>query len=161
MTAKVSALRPPSLQLRSIICSAPFIRTRMHPTVYFSVPRCNKIEEDFQFLPRDVMHKRGLRRHAVSVCLSVPCLPRLCFVSKRLKRYCRSCYGMRIGNNIQAFEWYHFNDLERLLTQVSRSCHFGAKYLRNSSVDGYSYNGILIGMPYSRVSFLMTLSDLE
>ena len=71
MTAKVSALRPPSLQLRSIICSAPFIRTRMHPTVYFSVPRCNKIEEDFQFLPRDVMHKRGLRRHAVSVCLSV------------------------------------------------------------------------------------------
>jgi len=49
------------------------------------------------------MHKRGLCRRAVSVCLSVT------FV------YCvetgkdtASCCGMRIGNRIHAFEWYHF-----------------------------------------------------
>jgi len=38
-----------------------------------------------QFLPLecDAMHKRGLCRHSVSVCLSV-CLLRSCVVSKRI-----------------------------------------------------------------------------
>ena len=41
-----------------------------------------------QFLPRDAMHKRGLCRHAVHVCLSVSlsvCLSRSWFMSKRIK----------------------------------------------------------------------------
>jgi len=36
------------------------------------------------FLPRDAMHKRGLCRHAVSVCPSV-CLSRSYILSKRIK----------------------------------------------------------------------------
>jgi len=40
------------------------------------------------FLPRDAMHKRGLCRHAVSVCVCVcvcVCLSRSYIVSKRIK----------------------------------------------------------------------------
>jgi len=44
--------------------------------------RLKKLSDQNQtasFLPRDAMHKRGLRRHAVSVCLSV-CRPSVTFV---------------------------------------------------------------------------------
>jgi len=37
------------------------------------------------FLQRDAMHKRGLYRHAVSVCVSV-CLSRSWIMSKRIKK---------------------------------------------------------------------------
>jgi len=49
---------------------------------------------------------------------------------------------MWIWNRTQAFDWYHFNDLERPITQISRSRH----YLISEPVPNiYSYNGILIG----------------
>ena len=108
------------------------------------------------FLPRYAMHKRGLCRHAVSICLSIRlsvCLtrswimskrinvsskffhhskwggdiltgtpvmgatnarvvwknddfrPTSCFISKMLQH---SYHRRRIGNRVQAFEWYHF-----------------------------------------------------
>jgi len=65
-----------------------------------------------RFLPRDAMHKRGVRRRAVSVTLS-----RSCIVSRRL-RYSHHCYGMQIGIT-QAVEWYYFS-----MTLSDLSCRF-------------------------------------
>jgi len=39
-------------------------------------------------------------------------------------RYGHSYYRMRIGNRIQSFECYLFNDLEVLLIQISRLRHY-------------------------------------
>ena len=51
------------------------------PILYYVTAR-----KRLKFLPRDAMHKRGLCRHAVSVCLSV-CLSRSSVASKRIKIY--------------------------------------------------------------------------
>jgi len=49
------------------------------------------------------------------------CLSRSCIVSKWLMIRRPSCYGMRIGNPIQLFEWYRFL---WPLTQILRSSHY-------------------------------------
>ena len=47
------------------------------------VARCPVFDRTFRFLPRHAMHKRGLCRHAMSVCLCV-CPSRSWIVSKRI-----------------------------------------------------------------------------
>jgi len=73
---------------------------------------------------------------------------------------------MRIGNCTQAFEWCHFqwlwtlNDLKTRFQGHTIEL-FNTEYLRSSTRYRHNYIEILIGMPLSRVSFWMTLSNLE
>jgi len=70
---------------------------------------------------------------------------------------------MRIGSRIQAFEWYHFNDLERPLTQILRPRHYMTLNFRETvrHTDTVTMKYLFGLTPYCRVSFRMTLSDLR
>ena len=71
----------PKSVARSFIQAQRNTQSTVQVVCYFL---CIKRRDFSNFLPRDAMHKRGLCRHAVSVCVSV-CLSRSCIVSKRIK----------------------------------------------------------------------------
>jgi len=79
-------------------------------------------------------------------------------------RYSYSYNGKLIVCRMCSIEWRHFNDLQRPLTQVSKSRHcFMLISQKRCEIEIWlQWNTIMhLHTPYSRVSFRMTLSDLS
>jgi len=68
----------------------------------------------FRFLPRDAMHKRGLCRHAVSVCVSV-CPSRSWILSKRIN-ISPNCFNRRVA---KPFQFFHTKRHGNIPTETS------------------------------------------
>jgi len=80
-------------------------------------------------------------------------------------RYGHSCYGMRIGNFTEAFEWCHFQwPWMTCKPDFKIAPLFDAEYLRNGTRCRHSFNRILIWLTHAGHALLkgviLTLSDL-
>ena len=68
---------------------------------------------------------------------------------------------MGIGNCTQAFERYHFGDLEWSLTQIWRSHHYWMLNVTETVWDSYKWStNEELQTPYWKLSFRMILSEL-
>ena len=79
-------------------------------------------------------------------------------LSRKWYKKSHSYYRRQIGNRTELANGTIFNDLERPLTQFQGHAIIW-RYLRNGKLMRYIVTMKYLHVPYSRVSFRMTLSD--